>query len=579
MRTFLTIAAAAAAAAALLVTGAAAKPAPATPRSAGYIYWTNLGPGTIGRANLDGTGVNQSFIVGAAQPWGVAVDAGHIYWGNYGSHTVGRANLDGTGVNRGFIAGAPGQPVDGVAVDAGHVYWTNMYSATIGRANLNGTGVNQSFVTASGLNLEALAADAGHVYWTDDDNPSAVGRANLDGTGVDQTFITGFRWGQGIAVDSRHLYWSSEGSILRANLDGTGVDPAFIPGSFPHQPKGVAVDACHVYWDDGNFTWTIGRANLDGTDVNPSFITGASSPTGIAVAPAAGVAGCLSLRVTPASLPADGVSKAVVTLKAMDGFGTPVVGDAIAFSSSDPGQSFGPVTDNGDGTYSTTVTSSTMPGTATITATDSSVAPSGTAQATLTQTGRPTVTSVAPSSGWVTGGTPVTITGAGFTPGASVAIGQGYGTGDGAIPATDVVVVSPTTITATTGGGAKPGSWNLFVKTPSGTSAISSGDLFTYQLPPRPIVSAVSPNWGPVAGGTRVTITGANFVAGAKVFVGQGGGTIGGAQAVDVVVVSPTQITATTGPATRTGNFFVYVKTAGGTSPAVPGVGFNYMGS
>jgi len=44
-----------------------------------------------------------------------------------------------------------------------------------------------------------------------------------------------------------------------------------------------------------------------------------------------------------------------------------------------------------------------------------------------------------------------------------VEIGQGSGAGPTAIPASNVVVVSPTEITATTRGSAKAGTWNLFV--------------------------------------------------------------------------------------------------------------------
>ena len=76
---------------------------------AGHVYWTDaysFPPGTIGRANLDGTGVDQSFISGAQGPFGVAVDAGHVYWanGNFPG-SIGRANLDGTGVDQSFISG------------------------------------------------------------------------------------------------------------------------------------------------------------------------------------------------------------------------------------------------------------------------------------------------------------------------------------------------------------------------------------------------------------------------------------------------------------------------------------------
>jgi HYDIN/CFA65/VesB family protein/collagen triple helix repeat protein len=109
------------------------------------IYWNEYAAHTIAEANLDGTGVNQSFITGASDPFGVAVDGSHVYWTNAGSGTIAEANLDGTGVNQSFITGAS-DPY-GVAVDGSHVYWTNAGSDTIAEANLDGTGVNQSFIT------------------------------------------------------------------------------------------------------------------------------------------------------------------------------------------------------------------------------------------------------------------------------------------------------------------------------------------------------------------------------------------------------------------------------------------------
>ncbi len=51
--------------------------------------------------------MNQSFITGADNPCGVASDGTYLYWGNVGSNdtgkTIGRAKLDGTGVNESFI--------------------------------------------------------------------------------------------------------------------------------------------------------------------------------------------------------------------------------------------------------------------------------------------------------------------------------------------------------------------------------------------------------------------------------------------------------------------------------------------
>jgi hypothetical protein len=48
-----------------------------------HIYWANVNTNTIGRADLDGSNPNQSFITGASEAYGVAVDAEHIYWGNF----------------------------------------------------------------------------------------------------------------------------------------------------------------------------------------------------------------------------------------------------------------------------------------------------------------------------------------------------------------------------------------------------------------------------------------------------------------------------------------------------------------
>jgi hypothetical protein len=94
----------------------------------------------------------------------------------------------------------------------------------------------------------------------------------------------------------------------------------------------------------------------------------------------------------------------------------------------------------------------------------------------------PTVSSVSPASGTVNGGTKIKITGTNFVAGAKVEIGQGSGAGPTAIQASEVVVVSATEITATTGGPAKAGAFNLFVIDSGGTSVgNNAGDDFTYK--------------------------------------------------------------------------------------------------
>ncbi|MGO9228064.1 MAG: beta strand repeat-containing protein, partial [Bryobacteraceae bacterium] len=168
---------------------------------------------------------------------------------------------------------------------------------------------------------------------------------------------------------------------------------------------------------------------------------------------------------------------------------------------------------------------------------------------------RPTVSSVSPNGGSTAGGTAVTITGANFAAGATVAFGS--------TAATKVVVVNSTTITATTPAGSA-GAATVTVTVNGLSGSLASG--FTYTLPPT--VSGITPNSGSTAGGTAVTITGTNFAAGAAV-------SFGGTAASNVVVVGGTEITATT-PAGSAGAVTVTVTNLGAQSGTLAN-GFTYL--
>jgi hypothetical protein len=161
----------------------------------------------------------------------------------------------------------------------------------------------------------------------------------------------------------------------------------------------------------------------------------------------------------------------------------------------------------------------------------------------------PSVSSVTPSTGPSTGGTKVTIRGTGFVPGATVAIGS---------PASSVKVVSETELTAVTTATA-PGSDEVVVSDANGTS--TGGPSYTYTPPPPPKVTSIEPASGPSTGGTKVTIKGTGFVAGATVTIGNG--------ATSVKVATATKITAVTS-ATELGSYEVVVSDANGTSTGGP---------
>jgi virginiamycin B lyase len=253
----------------------------AAPIARGDVYWGNQGAGSVGRANPDGTGVNQSFIASTAD--GVAIDGTHIYWTNPAPCTIGRANRDGSGVDNNFITGLTDSCPVLLAVDGSHIYWAgnnNLGNGEVGRANLDGTGVNQTLISNS-TQIFGVAVDGSHVYWTDFVD-GTIGRASLDGSSPNQTFITGASSPVGVAVNGANVFWANNGTgnIGRANLNGSGPSQSFITGG--SGLYGVAVDGAHVYWANSTSN-KIGRANLDGTGVNQSFITGANQPGGIAV--------------------------------------------------------------------------------------------------------------------------------------------------------------------------------------------------------------------------------------------------------------------------------------------------------
>src|SRR6185312_10449059 len=149
---------------------------------------------------------------------------------------------------------------------------------------------------------------------------------------------------------------------------------------------------------------------------------------------------------------------------------------------------------------------------------------------TTTSAPAPSVASISPTSGTANGGTPVTITGANFLAGATVNLGGAA--------ATNVTVVSSSSITATTAAHAA-GVVNVTVtNTDAQVGTLTNG--YTYAgTNPAPTVSAITPNSGTTAGGTAVTITGTGFLAGATV-------KLGGISATGVTVVNSTSITATT---------------------------------
>jgi hypothetical protein len=256
-----------------------------------FVYWTNNGGTTIGRAKINGTGVNNSFIAGLDNPHGVAVDSRYIYWsqGSATTGSIGRANLDGSGVNQNFIPHTPAinQPF-GVAVTPTAVFWAEL-NQFIGRANLDGSSPQPQFINLGSASQNAcgLTADNSFLYWTDTAVTGAIGRASQAGGAPSTDFISGAVADAncGAAVDNSFIYWSSVGTVGRAGTDGSGATNGFIPAAGGAVVGGVAVNSQYLFWANPTSPTFIGRSNINGSAPNSTFIVGPSSPRLLAAAP------------------------------------------------------------------------------------------------------------------------------------------------------------------------------------------------------------------------------------------------------------------------------------------------------
>jgi hypothetical protein len=189
-----------------------------------HIYWADSILGTVGRANLaDGSSPDPEFIdaaggaCGAATstsgPDGVAVDSSHVYWTNPDQNTIGRANLDGSSPNQSFITGAHHPAA--IVVTGSNVYWANNPTdgsgGTIGHAQLDATGavipasVNESFITGvQTFGPSELATAGGFLLF--DNGDGWIGRVSPDGTGLVHHLVQSGLTSQieGLAADGLH---------------------------------------------------------------------------------------------------------------------------------------------------------------------------------------------------------------------------------------------------------------------------------------------------------------------------------------------------------------------------------------
>src|SRR5580704_805325 len=333
------------------------------------------------------------------------------------------------------------------------------------------------------------------------------------------------------------------GDILTVNItsadglsrtDGLYRGPTFLPGSFGPLATGTVPSS--------------------GTLTFQHVITLTDLSNGVAIDPENNDSVVVGCGPAP-TITASGVSPNTGSTSG----GTTVTITGTGFTGVTTGVTFGGTAANFTVNSLTQITATTPAHAAgTVDVTVTTGAGTATATAAFTYVPPPIVTGVGPNKGSTAGGLPVVVTGTGFTGTTSVNFG--------ARPAS-FTVNSDTQIMATSPSG-NAGPIDVTVTTSGGTSATSAADKFTYFAPPT--VTAITPNNGPVAGATAVTITGTNFTSASAVKFGSNTTTFS--------VSSATQILANS-PAGTAGTVDVTVTTPGGTSATSASDKFSYGSS
>jgi hypothetical protein len=199
-----------------------------------FIYWTqgDSTNGSIGRADLNGGGANQIFIpheAGVGDPSGIAVAPSAIYWQHDGDR-IGRANLDGTGVDPDFISTT--NSACGLAADSNFIYFLDEGGTRIGRATLDGSSVTPGFASIPEA-FCGLSVDYDYLYWASDSGNAVGAVPVVGGEAVPDYVDAGTLSGgpSGVAVNSQFIFWGNydTGAIARANLNGSSPKLGLIP--------------------------------------------------------------------------------------------------------------------------------------------------------------------------------------------------------------------------------------------------------------------------------------------------------------------------------------------------------------
>jgi hypothetical protein len=209
-----------------------------------YVYWTNIGGGTVMRMPLGGQVAPKQLAASQASPRGMAIDATNLYWTNASAPgQLMKMNLSTLVV--GTLVPGINVPA-GVAVDATYAYVGVESDDYVIKAQLS-DGTIAAQLTAFENNPASVAIDANNVYFTNEANNGDVRQVDkMANKSVGTVLGTSAAPPGGIATDGVNVYWVGNDALYKCPIGKANGCTVFAPNQ-----KGaafVAVDATSVYW-------------------------------------------------------------------------------------------------------------------------------------------------------------------------------------------------------------------------------------------------------------------------------------------------------------------------------------------
>ena len=219
------------------------------------IYWTDNN--VVTQANLDGSGAQVLVSTPFVSLQGIAIDpaAQKIYWTDDNDGALQRANLDGSGVEDVFPVGAHHPESVAFDLQERNFYFSSFCSihrAPIDSPNPQPVPIYTRIACNGFLGFGAMtfSQGSGRLFWTEFPNnfgdipPGRVRFSTPAGrlARTITTFDNGFSNGVAVDEDRNKLYWTGPPGIQRANLNGSGIEDVLTPADGLSCPAAIAVD-------------------------------------------------------------------------------------------------------------------------------------------------------------------------------------------------------------------------------------------------------------------------------------------------------------------------------------------------